>query len=121
MYDQSLGRYLEAVVPSSPQQQVMAEYHSGNLAGHYSRLCLNKSLRDKWWWKYMYTDTMNYAQNCAIVQGVGRKQKPLLYPIPTERLFQIIGVDMMELPMTTRGNKYVVVFQDLFPNGLSHS
>ena len=25
-----------AVIPSSLQQQVMAEYHCGNLAGHYS-------------------------------------------------------------------------------------
>ena len=28
-----------------------------------------------------------------------------------ERPFQIIGVDVMELLMTSRGNKYVVVFQ----------
>ena len=26
--------------------------------------------------------------------------------------FQIIGVDIMELPKTTQGNKYVLVFQD---------
>jgi len=29
-------------------------------------------------------------------------------------LFQIIGVDIMDLPVTTRGNKYAIVFQDLF-------
>ena len=65
----------------------------------------------------MYTDAMNYANNCpqcAIVEGTGRRQKPLLQPIATERPFQIIGVDIMELPVTTQGNRYVVVFQDLF-------
>ena len=106
-----------AVVPSSLQQQVMAEYHNGNLAGHYSGSHLYKSPKSKWWWKYMYRDTMNYAKNCpqcVIVQGAGRKQKALLHPIPTERPFQIVRVDVMELPMITRGNKYVVVFQDLF-------
>ena len=67
----------------------------------------------------MYRDVLNYAQSCpqcAIVQGAGRKEKPLLHPIPSERPFQIVGVDVMELPITTRGNKYVVVFQDLCTN-----
>ena len=54
----------------------------------------------------MYKDALNYAQSCpqsAIVHGAGRKQKPPLHPIPTERSFQIFGVDVMELPITTRG------------------
>ena len=46
------------------------------------------------------------------VKGTGWKQKTPLHPIPTERPFQLVGVDIMELPVTTRGNKYVVVFQD---------
>ena len=64
----------------------------------------------------MYIDAMNYANNClqcTIVEGTGRKQKPPLQPIITERPFQIVGVDVMELPVTTRGNRYVVVFHDL--------
>ena len=65
----------------------------------------------------MYRDALEYAKSCpqcAIVKGMGRKNKPPVHPIPTERPFQIIGVDIMELPVTTRGNKYVVVFPDLF-------
>ena len=58
----------------------------------------------------MYEDCMKY---CAIVSGVGRRNKPPLSPIPVERPFQIVGVDVMELPKTERGNKYVIVFQDL--------
>ena len=60
---------------------------------------------------------MKYAKNCpqcAIVKGTGRKQKRPLHLIPTERPFQIVGVDIMELQVTTMSNKYVVVFQDLF-------
>ena len=65
----------------------------------------------------MYRDALEYAESCprcAIVKGTGHKNKPPLHPIPTEQPFQIVGVDIMELPVTTRGNKYVVVFQDLF-------
>ena len=35
-----------------------------------------------------------------------------LHPIPVDCVFQIVGVDIMELPRTSRGNSYVVVFQD---------
>ena len=38
--------------------------------------------------------------------------KPPLQPIPVQRPFQIIGVDIMDLPKTERGNKHVLVFQD---------
>ena len=43
----------------------------------------------------------------------GRKHVPPLEPIPVQRPFQIWGVDIMELPVTSKGNKYVIVFQDL--------
>ena len=34
--------------------------------------------------------------------------------IPVDCPFQIIGVDIMELPLITNGNRYAIVFQDLF-------
>ena len=93
------------------------DYHDGCLAGHFSGLRLYKTLAGKWWWKHMYRDALELAKNCpqcTMVKGTGRKQKLPLHPIPTERPFQIVGVDIMELPVTTKGNEYLVVFQDLF-------
>ena len=51
-------------------------------------------------------------QDCAVVTGGGYQHKPALRPIPVERPFQKIGVDIMDLPCTERGNKHVV-FQDM--------
>ena len=62
----------------------------------------------------MHKDTLS-CQNCgecAIVRGTGKRRQPPLHPIPVWRPFQIVGVDMMELPLTRRGNRYIVVFQD---------
>ena len=108
------------VVPQQLHQEIMQNYHDGHLAGHFSGPQLYKTLAQRWWQPHIYTDAMSYANNCpqcAIVDGTGRRQKPLLQPIATERPFQIIGVDIMELPVTTQGNRYVIVFQDLFTNG----
>ena len=67
----------------------------------------------------MYSDALDYANNCsqcAIVQGTGRRHKPPLHSIVTESLYQIVGVDIMELP---RSNHYVIVFQDFFAKWIS--
>ena len=99
------------------RQRIMQEYHDGRLAGHFSGPKLYKTLVRSWWWPRMYSNALEYANNCpqcAIVQGTGRRQKPPLYPIFTERPFQIVGVDIMELPITSRGNHYVIVCRDLF-------
>jgi hypothetical protein len=60
----------------------------------------------------MYTDARNYASNCpecAIATGGRKLDRP---PIPVNRPFQIVGVDIMDLPQTLDGNKHVLVFQD---------
>ena len=87
-------------MPSAVHQQVMADYHSGSFAGHFSGPHFYKTLSQKWRWKNMYRDTQRCAQNCpqqAIVDGIKRKLKPPLHLIPTEHPFQTVGVDIMEL------------------------
>ena len=47
------------------------------------------------------------------MSGSGRVNNgPPLHPIPVQRAFQIVGLDVMDLPKTESGNKHVVVFQD---------
>ena len=47
-----------------------------------------------------------------MVSGTGRTHRPPLRPIPLQQPFKIMGVDVMELPVTQCGNRYVIVFQD---------
>ena len=103
-------------VPQQLHQKIMQEYHDGRLAGHFSGPSLYKTLVRKWWWPHMYTDAMNYTNGCP--QCTGRRQKPLLQPIVTERPFQIVGVDIMELPVTTQGNRYAMYSKIYSLNGL---
>ena len=47
--------------------------------------------------------------------------KALQCPIPVDGPFHRIVVDVLQLPLTARGNRYVVVFLDYLPiNGLKH-
>ena len=74
-----------------------------------------RTLSRHWWWDGMYGDVVQQVKcctECAIVCGGGKVGLPPLYPIPVQRPFQILAVDIMDLPATTQGNKHVIVFQD---------
>ena len=65
----------------------------------------------------MYSDAEKLAKacpECAVAMGTSRKKRPPLHPIPVLRPFQILGIDVMDLPVTEKGNRHVVVIQDLF-------
>lgn len=106
-----------AVVPRHLRLKIMQESHSGLFGGHLSGARVFKMLMRHWWWEGMYAEVCQFCRSCpdcATATGGSRPGKPSLSPIPVSRPFQIVGVDIMELPLTSRGNKYVVVFQDLF-------
>ena len=105
------------VVPQQLRETVLQHAHGGVYGGHFSGPKVYNTLEGKWWWKGMSNDVMSYCKRCpqcVIVSGGGRQHRPPLRPIPVERPFQKIGVDIMDLPCTERGNKHVVVFQDMF-------
>ena len=106
-----------AVVLRQLRSSILKEVHSGKYGGHFSGRRLYNSLVPNWWWEGMYVDADKFARSCPecmVVAGNGRKNKPALHPIPVQRPFQILGIDVMDLPITDRGNRHVVVIQDLF-------
>ena len=104
-----------AVVPPQLQENIVGEYHSGPMSGHFSAQRLYSTMARSWWWRGMYSDIHRHCQNCpqcVYVTGIRHSQKPPLHPIPVQCAFQIVGVDVMDLPTTERGNRQVIVFQD---------
>ena len=107
----------KVVVPSEYKERLLEDYHAGVMLGHFSGPKIYKTISRQWWWDHMYQDIINYVRNCpqcAIATGVGRRQSPPMKSIPVDHPFQIVGIDIMELPLTTNGNWYAIVFQDLF-------
>ena len=65
----------------------------------------------------MLADAEKFAKSCpecVVATGAGRRCKPVLHPIPVQKPFQVLGIDVMDLPVTEKGNRHVVVIQDLF-------
>ena len=69
----------------------------------------------------MYKDAVSHSKSCpdcAIAVGGGRPSRPPLQPIPVQRIFQIVGVDVMDLPRTEHGTSMFLFFKISYPSGL---
>ena len=100
----------------------MTEYHSSAMSGHFSGVRLYSTPCKRWYWEGMYTDCFNYGKacpQCAVARATSRRINPPLKPIPVSQIFQIVGVDIMELPKTHSGNKCVVVFRIFFLSAMA--
>ncbi len=70
-----------------------------------------------YYWPGMRTDVEAWIQDCCLCQthkGPTPKLKAPLQPISMLTLlpFGLVAMDIMELPLTYKGNQYVLVFQD---------
>ena len=102
-------------VPVSKRESLMAEAHAGRFSGHFSPRAVYTTFAKRYWWDGMYRDVHSHCRSCltcATYQGTGRRSKQPLMPIPVGGAFHRVGVDIMELPLTQKGNRYVVSFID---------
>ena len=90
-----------AAVPVHLRESIVADVHGGPYSGHFSTNRLYNTLICTWWWEGMYSFVDRRCKNCpqcAIATGGGRPGRPPLQPMLVNRPFQILGVDIMQLP-----------------------
>jgi len=109
------SKQLRLALPRSVRQTILQESHSGAFSGHFAAHGLYKKLARQFWWKHMYSDVYHHCRSCltcASFNGSGRRHHPPLKPIPVGAPFDRVGIDIMEMPLTQDGNRYVVVMMD---------
>ena len=115
--DPKLVHHKRIAVPKHLRKDLLDKTHRSRMGGHFSGQRLYNALARNWWWDGMYSDAMKFSHSCPeclIVKGSGRHRPPPLRPIQVSRPFQVLGVDIMDLPKSSSGNKHVLVFQDYF-------
>ena len=103
------------VVPTDMRTQLMEEAHAGAFSGHFAARGLFRKLSKQYWWKGMYADIYHYCRSCltcASYSGSRHKAPAPLQPLPVEAPFECVGIDIMEMPQTCEGNRYVLVIMD---------
>ena len=106
---------LRLAVPKVLQQQLMEETHAGAFSRHFVAKGMYRKLATQYWWKGMYTDIYHHCRSCltcASFSGGGHRHHPPLQPLPVGAPFERVGIDVMEMPQTCQGNRYVLVIVD---------
>ena len=92
------------------------EYHDGTFAGHFGEQQIYNTLHNRYWWQGMRADVSLFCCTCLVCasrKGRRRSKQPPLQSIPVGEPFEMVGVDILQLPPSNNGNQYVVVFNYL--------
>lgn len=104
------------IAPVSLRQRYLQQFHDAPLAGHqgYTKtlLCLKRNV----YWIGMAKDTQSYCESC---DACNRAKPPAPQPVPMintpiGRPWEMLGVDILKVPISCQGNSYLLVIQDYF-------
>lgn len=104
----------QLAVPGSLRQTVLQACHDSLAHAGHERSYLTMRLR--FYWKSMYTDSLQYIASCEVCQQSKRPSHPIkapLHPMPIEDAFGRWHMDFAgPLPPTSEGHKYILVLVD---------
>ena len=105
---------LRLIPPTEEREKLFNSLHSGKFGGHLREAKLFKTLAKHYWWPRMRTDTNTWCKACltCATRQVGRNIKLELMPILVSGPFDRVGVDILQLPKSSRGYQYALVFMD---------
>ena len=95
-----------------------ATLHKNDAAGHQGTNKILARLLDFTYWVGIAKNARRYCTNCITCQMVKAPARPPapLQPIVTNRPWELVAVDILKVPMSSRGNQYLLVAQDT-PSG----
>lgn len=100
----------QLVVPESKREELLWFFHDSFLGGHFGKIKTYRNIVRKYWWPSMSVQIHDWVEKCKNCQQVKNTSKIApLQSIPVGEIFSRIAIDIAQLPLTTQGNKYVIV------------
>ena len=95
---------------------VLYMMHDHILSAHFGIKATYEKTKERYYWKGLKEDVEIYVKSCDKCQ---RREKPKgkneLHPIEVKEPFYMIGIDFVgPLPITEKGNRYIIVAMDYF-------
>ncbi len=105
------------VIPESIVSTILHRFHASPHAGHPGRHRTLLLARMLFFWPRMRIDIIKYIENCTTcAENLGSVSRPVpiqSYPIPNDP-WETVAIDLLNLPMTTEGPRYLLVAIDHF-------
>ncbi len=106
------------VIPETLVPAVLHLAHDAVVAGHPGRERTLAALRTRYYWPTMKIDAEKHVVRCvkcAHYKGVPSGSAPILQYPPPRCPFDCVSIDLLQLPSSYYGSKYIVVMVDMFP------
>ena len=104
------------LLPCTLHQAALHQAHDVPGAGHQGQEKTLQILRLDAYWVGMASDVNEHCQNCTLCQQAKLNSPPKapLVSLPVGRPWEMLAVDVLEVPISNHGNRYLLVVQDYF-------
>lgn len=104
--------------PLSIRHSILALAHDSPLAGHHNARSTARAIKASWYWPSLSRDVSAYCRQCHECAKVNlshhSRPSPLQALPPLSHSFERVHVDLLQLPKSKTGFKYLVVMVDAF-------
>ena len=102
------------LVPKSERNLFLQ--HAHEQSGHQGIDRTLARLSEVAYWPGMGRDVIHHCQHCTKCQLTKSPERPPapLQPVITSKPWELVAVDILKLPMSSKGNQYLLVAQDYF-------
>ena len=112
------GEYLQFIVPSSMKKEILFQMHDSLLSGHLGCKKTKAKLLQRFYWYALKDETALYIQKCDTCAADKKPAKVPRAPMGSLQVGapgDIVATDYLgPLPVTDRGNRYILLFTDHF-------
>ena len=108
------------VVPKSLIQTILHMCHDVPGAGHQGFDKTLARVQEEAYWVGMTRDVNHHCTTCEKCQAakLNSARKAPMQNVPVGRPWQMVAVDILEVPLSIQGNRYIIVIQDYFTKWL---
>ena len=103
-------------IPAPLRAMVIAQHHDVPGAGHLGSDKTTARVQEVGYWVGMLHDIDQYCRGCSVCQTskLTLPPKAPLNSIPVGRPWEMVAIDILEVPRSYRNNRYLLVIQDYF-------
>ena len=104
------------VIPAALQTTVIFQHHDVPGAGHLGPDKMAARMRQVDYWVGMLRDIDQHCRECSVCQTskLPLPSKAPLMSIPVGRPWEMVAIDILEVPRSYHNNRYLLVVQDYF-------
>ena len=115
LYRKNEGKRLQ-VIRRWEMEGVLYMMHDHPISAHFGVKATYEKIKERYYWKGIKEDVKVYVKSCNKCQKRNKpKGKNELHSIEAKEPFYMVGIDFVgPLPITEKGNKYIIVAMDYF-------